>query len=250
MKWNLLETGANSGVFNMDFDIKLIEQAREDQVFLRFYKWKPYCISLGFNQAIDSINIKKVQEEGIDIVRRPTGGRAILHAEELTYSIIHPVDNSLTPKNLYHKINQALKKGLEIYRPALQKIELEHNQPHFQTFYKEDKSSLCFAVSAKSEINYQGRKLVGSAQRKISNLVLQHGSILCGNFHLNLVDFLNMSDEEKAKIKEEIKNTTTDISSILDEEVDYEKLKDSLKAGFEKHFDFVFENHQEEISLN
>ena len=250
MKWNLLETGTKSGDFNMDFDTKLIEQALEDQVFLRFYRWKPYCISLGFNQTIDSINVKKAKEEGIDIVRRPTGGRAILHAEELTYSIIHPIDNSLTPKNLYHKINLALKKGLEIYHPALQKIGLEHNQPHFQNFYKEDKSSLCFAISAKSEINYQGRKLVGSAQRKIGNLVLQHGSILCGNIHLNLVDFLNMSDEEKVKIKGEIKNITTDISSIIDEEVDYERLKDSLKAGFEEHFNLVFDNYQQEILLN
>ena len=250
MKWNLLETGANTGKFNMDFDVKLIKQAQDDRIFLRFYKWNPYCISLGFNQAIETINVEKANEQGIDIVRRPTGGRAILHAEELTYSVVHPVDSSYLPKTLYREINFALKKGLKVYNPALQKIELEHNQPHFQSFYKEDKSSLCFAVSAKSEINYEGRKLVGSAQRKIGNLVLQHGSILCGKFHLNLVEYLNMPEAEKEKLKEEIKNTTTEISSITGEEVDYEKLADSLKTGFEEHFNFVFDNQQNEIMIN
>ena len=250
MKWNLLKTGINTGKFNMDFDIKLIEQNLKDEIFLRFYRWNPYCISLGFNQNVESIDEKKSKENGIQIVKRPTGGRAILHAEELTYSVVHPIGDSFSPKILYREINLALKKGLEKYHPALQKLELEHNQPDFQSFYKENKSSLCFAVSAKSEINYKGKKLVGSAQRKIGNLVLQHGSILCGKFHLNLVDYLNVNDKEKKIILEEIKHTTTEISTIIDEEIDYERLTGSLVKGFEGHFNFRFENHPIEEMIN
>lgn len=241
MKWNLLKTGSNAGKFNMDFDVRLIEQDFKDQIFLRFYRWKPYCISIGYNQPVESIDIDKAKEHGIHFVKRPTGGRAILHAEELTYSVVHPVDGSFSPKLLYREINLALKKGLEIYHPALRILELEHNQPDFQSFYKENKSSLCFAVSAKSEINYVGKKLVGSAQRKIGSLVLQHGSILCGKYHLNLVDYLTVKEDEKERILTEIKSTTTEISTIINEDVNYEKLTDSLTAGFEEQFNFDLE---------
>ncbi|MEJ2493803.1 MAG: hypothetical protein P8Y79_05695 [Ignavibacteriaceae bacterium] len=250
MKWNLLDTGFNRGRFNMDFDVELVQRKLMDQTFLRFYRWKPYCISLGFNQLLESIDSERAKKDNIDIVRRPTGGRAILHAEELTYSVVYPVNGSYSLKTLYHEINLALKMGLEIYHPSLQKLELEHNQPQFQSFYKENKSTLCFAVSAKSEINFMGKKLVGSAQRKIGNLVLQHGSILCGKFHLNLVDYLNMHNDEKDKIREEISRTTTELSSIINEKVDYEKLIISLKAGFEKQFKFSFEDNIVETVLN
>ena len=228
MKWNLLDTGFNRGRFNMDFDVELVQRKLMDQAFLRFYRWKPYCISLGFNQLLESIDSERAKKDNIDIVRRPTGGRAILHAEELTYSVVYPVNGSYSPRTLYHEINIALKMG----------------------FYKENKSTLCFAVSAKSEINFMGKKLVGSAQRKIGNLVLQHGSILCGKFHLNLVDYLNMHNDEKDKIREEISRTTTELSSIINEKVDYEKLIISLKAGFEKQFKFSFEDNIVESVLN
>jgi len=250
MKWNLLKTGISTGKFNMDYDIKLIERNLKDQIFLRFYRWNPYCISLGFNQSIESIDVNKANGNGIQIVKRPTGGRAILHSEELTYSVVHPVDNIISPKVLYGEINLALKNGLGSYHPALQNLELEHSQPDFQSFYKENKSSLCFAVSAKSEINYKGKKLVGSAQRKIGNLVLQHGSILCGKFHLNLVDYLNISSNQKERILEEIKHTTTELSTIIKEEIDYEKLIASLTKGFEDHFNFSFEDHPVEEMIN
>jgi lipoate-protein ligase A len=250
MKWNLFDTGFNSGRFNMDFDVQLVQRKLNNQAILRFYRWKPYCISIGLNQSIESIDIEKAKEDDIDIVRRPTGGRAILHAEELTYSVAYPANDSYSPKTLYHEVNLALKNGLEIYHPSLQKLELEHKQPQFQSFYKENKSTLCFAVSAKSEINFMGKKLVGSAQRKIGNLVLQHGSILCGKFHLNLVDYLNVHNNEKEKIRNEITQTTTELSSITNDEIDYEKLTISVKTGFEKQFKVCFEDNMTEAVLN
>lgn len=250
MKWNLLDTGFNNGRFNMDFDVELVQRKLDDQAFLRFYRWKPYCISLGFNQPMESIDVEKAKEDNIDIVRRPTGGRAILHAEEITYSVVYPVNNSYSPKTLYHEINLAIKKGLEKYHPSLQRLELEHNQPQFQSFYKENKSTLCFTVSAKSEINFMGKKMVGSAQRKIGNLVLQHGSILCGKFHINLVDYLNAHDDEKGKIREEIAQTTTELSSVINEKIDYGNLISSLKLGFEKQFKFCFDDNMTEAVLN
>jgi lipoate-protein ligase A len=126
----------------------------------------------------------------------------------------------------------------------LQKLNLENFQPHFPSFYKEAKSSLCFAVSAKSEINYKGKKLVGSAQRKIGNVVLQHGSILCGTFHKKLIEYLELSFEERVDVTEEINSTTTELQTILGLKIEYEKLTESIKLGFEENFSISFETNK------
>lgn len=241
MVWKFLDTGSNSGKFNMDLDIQLARSVYKNEVIFRVYKWKPYCISLGANQNIEEINIEKANLDNIDLVKRPTGGRAILHSEELTYSVIYPIDSNTSAHDLYNQINLGLKKGLIHYSDQLSAIELEHNQPDFKNFYKQDKSSICFAVSAKSEINFKNKKLVGSAQRKIGKVILQHGSILCGNFHIRIIDYLKLDDHRKQQIKNEIVQSTIDLESILNEEINYPKLISSLKKGFEDHFSIQFE---------
>ena len=245
MIWKFIDTGFNSGKFNMDFDMELVHNFYDKPV-LRIYRWKPYCLSLGANQDFGSINQNMVYKDGLEVVKRPTGGRAILHAEELTYSVIHQISPENSPKQIYREINLALKKGLQIYNPVLANIELEHTQPHFPSYYKDVKSTLCFAVSAMNELNFKGRKVVGSAQRKIGNMVLQHGSILCGNYHKRVVNYLNLTAEKIFEVKNEIDHTTNDLKNILSEEVDYDGLTQSIKQGFENHFNINFE---EEIFL-
>ena len=100
MNWNLILHPGNTGKFNMDFDIALARKCAEDEAYFRIYTWKPYCISLGANQNFDDINIMKAEEDNIHVVKRPTGGRAILHAEEITYSVVIPVSAGYTPKKL------------------------------------------------------------------------------------------------------------------------------------------------------
>lgn len=228
----------------MDYDLQLVSNAKSGEAVLRFYQWSPYCISLGANQNVNSINIDKAKLDKLDVVKRPTGGRAILHAEELTYSVIHPLIKPVSPKNLYRDINLALKKGLSIYNNIFSGIELESNQPHFPSFYKEEKSSLCFAVSAKSELNFGGKKLVGSAQRRMGEFILQHGSVLCGDYHKKIVDYLNVHEEEFAALKSELENTTTEIKSVTGENVNYHGLIEALRKGFEEHFGIDFYEHE------
>lgn len=247
MVWKFLDTGSNNGRFNMDLDIQLANNFSDNQVICRVYRWKPYCISLGANQNIEEINIEKARLDDIDVIKRPTGGRAILHSEELTYSVIYPIDYKTSAHDLYNQINIALRKGLILYNCSLSKIELEHNQPDFKDFYKQDKSSICFAVSAKSEINYNAKKLVGSAQRKMGNVILQHGSILAGNYHLKIVDYLKIENNRKQTVKEDIINSTIDLKTILNEEIEYSRLKTSLRQGFENHFNVVFESYNEKV---
>jgi lipoate-protein ligase A len=249
MKWEFLNTKSNTGKYNMDFDMNLAETTEPGMALLRFYQWKPYCISLGANQGLSTINIKKAYDTNIDLVKRPTGGRAILHSEELTYSVVYPLTNGFSSKDLYREINLALKKGMIFFDSELEKIELEEEQPHFPSFYKNNKSNLCFAVSAKNELKFEGKKLVGSAQRKMNNSVLQHGSILCGDFHKNIVDFLFLNDDETLQMRKEIKNTTTDLRSILNYEINYDLLGEAIKTGFEEHFKIKFEHSFAQVKI-
>jgi lipoyl(octanoyl) transferase len=240
MIWRFINTGLNSGSYNMDYDLELVKNFSGSPV-LRIYQWSPYCISLGANQDYKSVDQKKTTDDGLEIVKRPTGGRAILHAEELTYSVVYPISEDKTPKQIYREINLALKCGLMNYNPLLKDIELEHSQPHFPTFYKDTKSTLCFAVSAMNELNYQGKKVVGSAQRKIGNIILQHGSILCGSYHKRIIDYLNLPLNKVEEIKNEIEQTTTELEAVLNDRIDYQKLASSIKEGFENHFNVKFE---------
>lgn len=240
MIWRFINNGFNSGSFNMDYDLELVRNFTGSSV-LRIYQWKPYCISLGANQDYNSVDQKKAAENGLDVVKRPTGGRAILHAEELTYSVVYPISEDKSPKQIYREINLALKFGLQNYNPLLKEIELEHTQPHFPTFYKDAKSTLCFAVSAMNELNYHGKKVVGSAQRKIGNVILQHGSILCGSFHKRIIDYLNLPPDKLEEIKDEIEQTTIELETVLGEEINYQKLSEAIKEGFENHFNIKLE---------
>ncbi len=249
MKWNFINTGFNSGKFNMSFDMELARICKPDEAFLRLYRWEPYCISLGANQSIESINVEKVNSDKLDIVQRPTGGRAILHAEELTYSIIMPLDIQSSAKNIYQEINFALAKGLSIYDEKLNFIELHNEQPNFRDVYKQEKSVLCFATPAKSELKFEGRKIVGSAQRKLGNIILQHGSILCGGYHKKIVDYIITTPENYLTISESL-NSTADIKSITEKEVNYDVLSKSITAGFESYYEMKFEsiNIEEKIA--
>lgn len=240
MIWKFIDNGFNNGKYNMDYDMELVRNYSGSPV-LRLYQWKPFCISLGANQDYNSVDQEKTIADGFDIVKRPTGGRAILHADELTYSVVFPISVEKSPKQIYRDINLALKSGLINYNLMLEKIELENNQPHFPSFYKNEKSNLCFAVSAMNELNYEGKKVVGSAQRKIGNVILQHGSILSGVSHKRIVDYLNLQSDKIEEIKNEIENTTTELETILDEKINYSKLSQAIKKGFENHFNIKYE---------
>jgi len=225
----------------MAFDIHLAKKCLSGEAVLRLYRWEPYCISLGANQDIKTFNLSKAAEDNIDVVKRPTGGRAILHSEELTYSVIIPLEQNSSARNIYREINLSIAEGLNIYDKRLGNVELENNQPDFKNFYKEEKSIACFAVPAKSELKFYGKKLVGSAQRKIGSVILQHGSILCGDYHKRIVNYMNSSEENIANVKE-VLESTADIKSITGTEVNYNFLGGSIKDGFSFHFETNLEN--------
>jgi lipoate-protein ligase A len=240
MNWVYINSGFNTGRYNMDFDLQLAKNYRDEEAVLRLYRWKPYCISLGANQPLTSVNSNLAAKDNIDVVVRPTGGRAVLHSEELTYSVIYPLDFTSSARDIYQQLNLALLNGLKIYDRRFGSIELENKQPNFSEAYKHTASTACFAVSAKSELKFAGKKLVGSAQRKFERVILQHGSILCGPYHKRITDYLNVSDLDKKDIKDEIEENTIGLDEILNKEIDFDRLTSSLKKGFENYYNITF----------
>jgi lipoate-protein ligase A len=240
MQWELIDYRTSTGKFNMEFDLNLIKLCKPFTPILRFYGWLPHCISLGANQSFSEIKDIKTLEDNIDVVKRPTGGRAIFHAEELTYSVIMPNSDLLSGRKLYEDISNAIVLGLKQYDKKLVEVNLESRNPNFSDLLKSPSGSICFASTAKSEIKFKGKKLVGSAQRKLGSTILQHGSILIGGLHKKLVNYLNVTEEEKTKLEEEINSKTTEISSIINSDVNIFQLQEKIVAGFEKIFNIEF----------
>ncbi|MEW5799860.1 MAG: lipoate--protein ligase family protein [Bacteroidota bacterium] len=237
MEWQFIDTGFHSGEFNMRFDIELAEQLSRSKApqTLRVYGWRPWAVSLGYNQSEKDIDVLRCRKFGFDIVRRPTGGRAILHANELTYSaVMYAGGRGIT--EVYSLISKALVNGLQTICP---KVSYEASQPNFRQLYRQQESIPCFSSSARYEVQIDGKKLVGSAQRRFSKpggdeVVLQHGSILLGTEHKLLTEVLNIDgDEIRKKLNEDFDTKTIDLSSASGRAVQYDEVVDCIKSGFE-----------------
>jgi len=236
MNWRFENTGVRSGVFNMEYD-EALARALVDGVgnsTIRVYGWHPFAISLGWNQSMDDIDLGKTSAAGIDVVRRPTGGRAIMHANELTYSVVMLVHGK-NVLSVYEDISRALIAGLrELGAP----IAIEKSQPHFPSLYRHTASRACFSSTGRYEIKCDGKKLVGSAQRRYAvvegeEVVLQHGSILLGPEHKQIVDFLNIpSEEQRVALRQELDEKTTELSTVLQRIITVDETVDAILNGF------------------
>jgi lipoate-protein ligase A len=223
------------GKINMKLDEQNATLTSTDSIIrVRLYSWKPYTISLGAHQDILQINEVKAHDLGYDIIRRPTGGRAVLHAEEITYSITMKILNG-TLHQTYALINNAIKIGLEKY--GVKNLEFSRSQPDFKTEYKIGDSASCFNSSALNELTWNGKKIVGSAQRRYDDTLLQHGSILIGDEHLNLINCLSCYNENELsidKMKLRLKSKTATIKQTLNSDnINFNEIANSLKQGFE-----------------
>ena len=175
--WRLLVDAPAAGAWNMAVDEVLVGgvAAGTAPPTFRFYQWRPACLSLGYFQAFEVVNLDGCRALGVEIVRRPTGGRAILHDRELTYSVALPAsalghDAGVLPS--YYRISVALQEGLRrLGVPATL-------APESAASGAPEHGPVCFDRPSAHEILLDGRKLVGSAQMRRGGAVLQHGSIL------------------------------------------------------------------------
>ncbi|HEU0013339.1 MAG TPA: lipoate--protein ligase family protein [Longimicrobium sp.] len=170
--WRLLDTPPAPGAWNMAVDEALADSVREGgPPVLRFYRWEPACLSLGRNQPSDGYDRAEIARRGLDVVRRPTGGRAVLHHRELTYSAALPDGALGSPREAYTAINRALVAGLRrLGVPARVQGASGQRAPA-------PSLAPCFEQPVEGEVVAAGRKLLGSAQRRERGVVLQHGSL-------------------------------------------------------------------------
>ena len=244
--WMLEDSGAQAGVLHMERDealaMRLLHGEPGATPVLRLYQWQPWAISLGHHQDAATIEQERLAADGFDLVRRPTGGRAILHAEELTYCVVMEAGRR-SILQVYNSISEALVRGLQLFGVE---VALQKSQPQFAELYRQPSSIPCFTSSARYEIEWQGRKLVGSAQRRyadgVQDVVLQHGSILCGPAHRRLCDYLRVeSDAVREQIRKEMAEKTVDLAEITGRRVDMEKLAACIRHGFEESWGIRFD---------
>jgi len=177
--WRLIIDGDLPGARNMARDVALLEAVADGEAAstLRLYGWDPPCLSLGRHQGIEAADLEFCRAEGIDVVRRPTGGRALLHNLELTYAVIAPLNEGPLPCGLqetYRVICSALVRAV---RALGVDAELTGGEVNLQL--PNPKTTIpCFEAPAGGEVVVGGRKLVGSAMRAHGGAILQHGAIL------------------------------------------------------------------------
>ena len=171
--WRVLVTPAADGAENMGLDEALVARARETgECVIRVYEWRRPTLSLGRNQtARGRYDIERARAMGVDFVRRPTGGRAVLHDRELTYSVTAPAGALGALRESYTRINEVLIAGLKRLGVGTSVTGRRARAAHPGV-------APCFDEPAEGELVVGGRKLVGSAQWRDGDALLQHGSIL------------------------------------------------------------------------
>jgi lipoyl(octanoyl) transferase len=201
--WRLLLDPPATGGWNMAVDEALLDgvAAGSAPPTLRFYQWAPPCLSLGYFQPFEVVDVAGCLSLGVEVVRRPTGGRAILHDRELTYSVALPLrllgdDGAVLPS--YHRLSLALERGLNrLGAPVVL-------APESAAQSDPDHGPVCFDRPSAHEILLDGRKLVGSAQVRRATAILQHGSILIEPRIDRLLACLRLPDGPAGRIEDGI----------------------------------------------
>ncbi len=237
-RWRLIDSGALPGHLNMATDVALAKAALPT---VRLYGWNPAAISLGFHQSAKEIDTELCEKDGIDVVIRPTGGRAILHAEELTYAVVLPASSRYYHKDImavYEKLSRCLVCGLKMLNIP---VAFERAEKTPKDFARGELSSLCYASSIQHEISHNGKKLVGSAQRRFEGAALQHGSILIGRQHLDLPNYLaNITTERKRTMRRYMETNTICLNDLSGIHVSYSDLAVAIRQGFEEELAVEF----------
>jgi lipoate-protein ligase A len=231
--WRLLESPPAHGAWNMAIDEAILEGVGRDESYptLRLYAWEPACLSLGYAQPISDVDVQRLQNHGWELVRRPTGGRAVLHADELTYSVIAPLKEPRVAGSVlesYHRLAQALVEALRLLGVH---VEVEKNSPSTKST---NINPVCFDVPSTYEITVGGKKLIGSAQARRKEGVLQHGSLpLTGDLTRILQVLIFPDESSRACAAERLLMRATTVETALKRNVSWEEAAGALITAFE-----------------
>ncbi|AEJ19870.1 lipoate--protein ligase family protein [Gracilinema caldarium] len=218
-QWRLLRTGFHNAFYNMGLDQAILEAvaAAKAPPTLRFYGWQPPAISIGYFQGMqEEVDLSACRQHGIDTVRRITGGGAVFHQSEVTYSIVLPFDHPLADQNIlasYGRLCQGIVAGLA-------------------------KLGVTAEFAPINDIVVGGRKISGNAQTRKLGCILQHGTILL-DVDVDLMFTLLKVPSEKARGKAiaDVKERVTSLSRILGRTVSFDAVSMALEQGFREALD-------------
>jgi len=241
--WRLLYTPPSSGAWNMAVDESILEHIQRGEALstLRLYAWEPACLSLGHAQSFKDVDRERVQANGWDVVRRLTGGRAILHTDELTYSVAGGADEPILAGGVlesYNRLAQALLFAIrELGLPVEMKEHVPTGEPASLNL-----NPVCFEVPSTYEITVAEKKLIGSAQARKKDGVLQHGSLPLTGDLTRICQALMYKDEAaRENAAQRLLSRAATVASVTGKKTDWETAAQAFVKGFEAQLGIRFE---------
>lgn len=235
-RWRLLIDEAANAAWNMAADEAMLLSHAMGEIppTLRFYTWKPAAVSLGYFQKAEAdIDREACARLGIDVIRRLTGGRAVLHDAEVTYSLVVREDEHYIPAGVtasYLFFSRGLQSGL-----ARLGINAQMQTPEGSVgnpYGKMVRSSACFDTPSHYEITVAGRKVVGSAQVRRDGVLLQHGSILLRFSPECMSRVMPFKDEKmREAMQRELSRRATDLAEATGRQISFAEAVEALQAG-------------------
>lgn len=233
--WRLLITPAATGAWNMAVDEAILGAIGQGLVppTLRLYAWEPACLSIGYAQPTSDVDCTRLDSYGWDLVRRPTGGRAILHTDELTYAIIGPPYEPRLAGGVlesYQILSQGLLKALHLLSVPAQ------SSPHSYSLSNDGtKAPVCFEMPSNYEITVNRKKLIGSAQARRREGVLQHGSLPIHGDLSRITWVLSYQDTQlRLGAASRLLERATTLESILGYRLEWDTVAQAFVAAFQE----------------
>jgi lipoate-protein ligase A len=231
--WRLILDPPSYGAWNMAVDEAILESVGRGDTLptLRLYAWDPPCLSLGYAQLVSDVDRLSLNHHGWQLVRRPTGGRAILHTDELTYAVIAPLREPRVAGGVlesYRRLAQALLR-------ALQLLDLDARaDPHYDLPPGSDpRGAVCFEVPSNFEITAEGKKLIGSAQARRREGVLQHGSLPLSGDLTRITQALVFPDENaREEAASRLTQHAATVEEILGKPVTWKQAAEAFTHAF------------------
>ncbi|RST74351.1 lipoate--protein ligase family protein [Siminovitchia acidinfaciens] len=238
--WGLLHSGHDDAAINMALDEALINWHSEGKIppVLRFYGWSTATLSVGHFQKVDrTIDLDGVKRHGCQFVRRQTGGSAVLHDDELTYSVVVSESKPYISKSIreaYFELSKGIMEGFNQLG-----INADYSIPKER--FKQDPTAVCFERPSDYEMLVDGKKISGNAQTRKKGVLLQHGSIPFSMDKKVLFDLFLFSDEDTRERKRSaFSQKATTINEASGRVVTYEEAEKAFQAGFEKALNLEF----------
>ncbi len=248
-QWAFIDSGERSPAYNMALDEALLKWHSEGAIppVIRFYGWNPPTLSIGYFQRIErDINMDAVEKNGLGFVRRPTGGRAVLHDQEVTYSVIVSEDYPDMPSTVteaYRVISEGLligfrKLGLNAYF-AVPETDAEKEE------LRAPRSGVCFDSPSYYELVVEGRKVAGSAQTRQKGVILQHGSILLEIDEDQLFDCFKFKNERiRERMQRGFRKKAVAINALRETPVSISEAVKAFYDGFQQGLDIELVPYQ------